>query len=337
MGLGCFQILVNGKDMTATIRPFFQNLTITDKAGIESDHFELVLADDGKLNFPRQQATIEIYTGTDEQFLSFRGLYTVNSVALSCPEKTITLSGDAGNLGGSFKSQRDFTWSQTNLKTLLETVAERNGLTPAISEQYGTVAIEHYIQAGQSDADLVTELAKEQGATMKVIRKRLVFFPRGDNQTVSGTTLPAIPVALTDEVTATITLEGAGNFHAVEAFWQQVEQGQKQVVRVGEKGGKTRKMSQIFPDANSATAAAKAKLYNEQRKDYKLSLENMPFIAGIQAERNITLSGHYREEFNTEWMCDSVTETIGDGGHTLSGGFVVPKGEIIPHLGRSGD
>ncbi|MEI8634703.1 contractile injection system protein, VgrG/Pvc8 family [Vibrio sp. PP-XX7] len=334
MGLNCFKVLANGKDITATIRPFFKSLTLTDEAGLESDHFELTLADDGKLAFPRQEATIEIYTGVDEQALTFRGSYTVNSVTLSSPEKTIILGGDAGDLGGSFKSQRDFTWQPTMLKTLVETVAARNGFNPSVSAQYASTTLQHYVQSGQSDADLVTQLAKEHGATMKVAEKKLIFFPRGDNQTVSGTQLPPVVVQLTDETEATITLQGTGRFKAVEAFWQQVEKGQKQLVRVGEAKGKTKKLSKIFSDAQTAKAAAQAALYHEQRKDYKLSLDELPFISGIQAERNIKLSGYHRTEFNIEWMCDRVTETISENGHTVSGSFVVPKGETVPHLGN---
>ncbi|MDW6004706.1 phage late control D family protein [Vibrio mangrovi] len=332
MGLDCFQILADGQDITAKIRPFFLRLTITDNAGIDSDHFELVLADDGKVAFPQRQSQIEIYTGVDRNALVFRGEYTVNSVTLTSPEKTMTLAGYAGNMGGKFKTHRDFTWSQVTLKALVETVAQRNGLTPAVSASYAAIQIPHYIQAGQSDADLVTELAKEHGATMKIARERLVFFPRGDNQSVSAAPLSPVAVKLTNEVEARLTLSGTGRFQAVEAFWQQVELGYRQSVRVGKDGGKIKKLSKIFPDAEAAKAAAEAVLYHEQRKDYKLSLDELPFIAGIQAERNIQLSGYHRPEFNTEWMCENVTEVISENGHILSCSFVIPKGESVQYL-----
>ncbi len=335
MGLNNYKIVANGKDITPTIRDFFVRLVINDAAGIDSDSFELVLADDGKIAFPRNEATMQIYTGKDDKHLVFRGSYTVNSVKLRSPDKQIILSGDAANLGGSFKTQRDYTWQTTTLKTLVETVAQRNGLTPAVSAEYANTTVEHYVQAGQSDADLVTELATEYGATMKVANKKLVFFPRGDNQSVSGKTLPAVAVHLTDETEAEITLEGTGKFQAVEAYWQSVEQGQKQSVLVGDSSGKVRKISKVFPTEAAAKAAAQAKLYQEQCGDYKLSLDDMPFISGIQAERNILLSGHTRKEFNTYWMCQSVREVIDENGHVLSGEFVIPKQDVgdIPRLG----
>ncbi|MBD0786712.1 hypothetical protein HUO09_10160 [Vibrio sp. Y2-5] len=334
MGLNNYKILANGKDITPTIRDFFVRLVINDAAGIDSDSFELVLADDGKIAFPRNEATMQIYTGKDDKHLVYRGSYTVNSVKLRSPEKQIVLSGDAANLGGSFKTQRDYTWQTTTLKTLVETVAQRNGLTPSVSAEYANTTIEHYIQAGQSDADLVTELATEHGATMKVANKKLVFFPRGDNQSVSGKTLPAVAVHLTDETEAEITLEGTGKFQAVEAYWQAVTEGQKQVVRVGESTGKVKKLSKVYPTQAAAKAAAQSALYREQCGDYKLTLDEMPFVPGIQAERNILLSGHTRKEFNTYWMCQSVREVLDENGHVLSGEFVIPKQDVgdIPIL-----
>lgn len=334
MGLAPFKTVVNGKDITPIIREFFVGLTINDEAGLESDNFELVLADDGKVAFPKADANMQIYTGKDIEHLVFRGSFTVNSVKLRNPDKQIVISGDAANLGGSFKTQRDFTWQSTNLKTLVETIASRNGFTPAVSGKYANITIGHYVQAGQSDADLVTELAKEHGATMKIADKKLVFFERGDNQSVSGKTLPPVPVHITDETEAEIELKGSGNVKAVEAFWQTVEQGQKQMVRVGETTGKVKKLSKIFPNEEAARAAAEAVLYQEQRSDYVLTLDDFPFIPGVQAERNILVSGHARKEFNTEWMCSKVSEVLGTDGHTLSGEFVIPKGEdsSIPRL-----
>ncbi|MES1384126.1 hypothetical protein ABUU23_20260, partial [Vibrio cholerae] len=58
---------------------------------------------------------------------------------------------------------------------------------------------------------------------------------------------------------------------------------------------------------------------------YVQTLEEFPFIPGIQAERNILVSGHKRSEFNTQWMCSKVTEVLSEAGHTLSGEFVPPK------------
>lgn len=334
MGLMPFKIIAEGKDITPILREFFVSLTITDEAGLDSDTFELVLADDGKIAFPRNEATLQIYTGKTIDNLVFRGTYTVNSVKLMSPEQTINLSGDAANLGGSFKTQRDFTWQKTSLKALVETVAQRNGLTAAIDAEYASITIEHYVQAGQSDADLVTELATEYGATMKVANKKLVFSQRGNNQSVSGKTLPAVPVHLTDETQAVIELKGTGKFQAVEAYWQKVEQGQKQSVRVGDSSGKVKKLSKVYPSEAAARSAAESALYHEKCQDYVLTLEEFPFIPGVQAERNILVSGHKRPEFNTQWMCSKVTEVLSEAGHTLSGEFVIPKqnSNELPHL-----
>ncbi|WP_324837640.1 hypothetical protein [Vibrio cholerae] len=46
------------------------------------------------------------------------------------------------------------------------------------------------------------------------------------------------------------------------------------------------------------------------------------------------MSGHKRTQFNGEWMCESVTETLDGNGHLLSGRFATPKVKVgeIPSL-----
>ncbi|WP_158117233.1 phage late control D family protein [Vibrio cincinnatiensis] len=334
MGLAAFKIVADGKDITAIIKPRFISLSITDEAGIKSDNFTLVLADDGKIVFPKTEAKLQISTGESTKALTNRGTFVVNTVKLSSPEQTITLSGDAANLSGEFKNQRDQTWENITLKSLVETIAARCSYQPAVSEAYDLVQITHRLQTGQSDADLLTELATEHNATMKVTRGKLVFFPKGDNQSVSGKTLPAIPVYLTNQVQATITLSGAAKFDAVVAKWRDTDLAETKTVRVGEASGKARTLNTLFQDEATARSAAEAELHNLKRAAYSLEIDELPFIPGVVAERNILLSGHHRPQFNGEWMCESVTETLDDNGHMLSGHFVAPKVKVgeIPSL-----
>ncbi|KDM91388.1 phage late control D family protein [Photobacterium galatheae] len=329
MGLANYKIVANGKDITDIIRPLFVSLTITDEAGRNSDSFSLTLVDDGKIAFPKTEAQLQIATGKQEGRLYDRGTYTVNSVKLVSPANLIILSGDAANLSGEFKNQRDFTWENISLRSLVETVASRCGYQPAVSEVYSDIHIEHRLQTGQSDADLLTELANEHNATMKVAKGKLIFFPRGDNQTVSGKTLPAVPLHLTDEVKAEITLSGAGKYQAVIAKWHDGDAAETKTVRVGDSKGKAKQLNTPYPDEASAKAAAESALYESQRAEYKLEISDSPFIPGLQAERNILLSGHLRPQFNGAWMCESVTETLDQDGHVQSASFVVPKGKLI--------
>ncbi|KFA98770.1 phage late control D family protein [Vibrio sp. ER1A] len=334
MGLAVYKIVADGKDITNVIRPLFLSININDEAGRDSDSFTLRLFDDGKIAYPQTEATIEVYTGKSQQALSLRGVFTVNSVKLTSAERTIELSGDAANLSGEFKNQRDYTWEQTNLKQLVEAVAERCGYIPAVAEQYASVTIAHRNQTGQSDADLLTELAEENNATMKVKQKTLIFFPRGDNQTVSGSSLSSVPVHLTDEVDATITLSGAGKFKAVTARWHDADAAETKTVRVGESQGRAKQLNTSYPNEAAAKAAAESALHDLKRAEYTLELDEFPFIPSLMAERNISLSGHHRAQFNGEWMCESLSETLDESGHVMSGTFVAPKRNIdeIPRL-----
>lgn len=334
MGLVTFKVVVNGQDITDILRPLFISLTITDEAGRKADSFSLTLVDDGKIAFPKTEGDLQISTGDSIDRLIDRGTFTVNSVALSSPQNTITLSGDSANLAGEFKAQRDFTWENVSLKELIERVASRCGYQPAVSDHFVNVMIEHRLQTGQSDADLLTELAIEHNATMKITRGKLVFFDKGDNKTVSGKTLPPVLIHLTDEVQSTITLSGKVRYQAVIAKWRCIDSAQTKDVRVGDEKGRAKILKSIFQDEDTAKAGAESALYEIQRAEYTLELNDIPFIPSLSAERSILLSGHMREQFNAQWMCERVTETLDESGHLQSAQFVVLKQKVgsIPAL-----
>lgn len=334
MGLGAFKIMANGIDITSMLRPLFINLTLTDEAGKKADSFSLTLFDDGKIAFPKTQADLNISTGDSIDRLIDRGTFTVNSVVLSSPANTLILSGDSANLAGEFKTQRDFTWENVSLKELIDAVASRSGYQPAVSDHFSNLMIEHRLQTGQSDADLLTELANENNATMKITRGKLVFFDKGDNKTVSGKILPAVLIHLTDEVKATITLAGTVRFQAVIAKYRDMDDAETRTVRIGDEKGKVKILSTIYLDEPTAKAVASSALHYVQRGEYILEIDDLPFISDLSAERKILISGHMRSQFNSEWMCESVTETLDENGHVQSARFVVPKQKVgsIPSL-----
>lgn len=87
-----FQILADGKDITATCRDRLISLRITDKAGLESDEVEVTLDDrDGAIALPRHGALIDASLGYHETGLTRIGQYRIDEVESSGPPQQIVI------------------------------------------------------------------------------------------------------------------------------------------------------------------------------------------------------------------------------------------------------
>lgn len=76
-----YQVLVDGKDISATIRPRLMSMTITDNRGFTADTIELTLDDsDGLLDMPRRGATLRALIGWQGQALVDKGTYKIDEV-----------------------------------------------------------------------------------------------------------------------------------------------------------------------------------------------------------------------------------------------------------------
>ena len=73
-----YQVLVDGKDISAAIRPRLMSMTITDNRGFTADTIELTLDDsDGQLDMPRRGATLRALIGWQGQALVDKGTYKI--------------------------------------------------------------------------------------------------------------------------------------------------------------------------------------------------------------------------------------------------------------------
>ncbi|WP_438364552.1 hypothetical protein [Aeromonas caviae] len=76
-----YQVLVDGKDISAAIRPRLMSMTITDNRGFTADTIEITLDDsDGQLDMPRRGATLRALIGWQGQALVDKGTYKIDEV-----------------------------------------------------------------------------------------------------------------------------------------------------------------------------------------------------------------------------------------------------------------
>jgi hypothetical protein len=56
-----WKVLVNGQDMTGSMRPYLIDITVTDKEGSASDTCALTLDDTGQLALPSEGASLMVF------------------------------------------------------------------------------------------------------------------------------------------------------------------------------------------------------------------------------------------------------------------------------------
>ncbi|HAS87999.1 MAG TPA: hypothetical protein DCS48_01635 [Desulfovibrio sp.] len=307
-----FKIIADSKDVTAKIADRLIRLSVTDEAGQESDAVEIELDDrDELLEIPPEGAELEIYMGHQETGLHRMGLFTVGDVVVSGPPDTLTIPGHAANMRKSLKAKKDKSWDQVSISDIVATIAADHGLTPAISDELGKIAIPHIDQTAESDLHFLTRIADDFDAVAKPIENRLLFIPRGLAKSASGKQLPAIPIRITDNDRYRMVGTGRNKYKSVKAFWHSLDEGERMQVTVG-----SGKPCHCIPGSYStpalARAAAQAKFNQLERGTGELSLS----VGGngqVAAERLLSVFG--KKKITGEWAVKRVEHSLDDQGY----------------------
>jgi Bacteriophage probable baseplate hub protein len=318
-----FQVLADKKDITAVIRDRLLSLRITDEAGTQSDTVEVQLDDrDGKLEWPRLGAELEVSIGYQTNGIVRMGLYVVDEIEHSGPPATLTIRGKAADMRASIKAQKTRSWDKVTIGDLVQTIASENGLTAKVSDSLSNISIEHIDQTNESDLHLLTRLARERGAVAKPVAGRLVFVPRGEAKSATGQSMPVVDIETSDISRYRMTQAEREKYPSVKAYWHDSESAEKISVIVGE-GKPAFSIRHTYANAEEArqVAVAKLKTLNRGTGSVSLTLVGNP---DIQVEGKIKLSG-VRDPVDGEWLVCRVE-------HQLSGqGFVTRCDAEIPN------
>jgi len=340
MGLNiapAFRIVANSEDVTAAIADRFVSLRITDQAGNQSDQLTLTLADhdpQAPLAMPATGAQLEVWLGYDTQ-ADKMGVFIVDEVTLKWPPNQVVVkakaaplavSGGGGQAGpGSqrpqLQGQKSRSWeSGTLIGDMVRTIAGEHGLEPAVADSLAAVALPHVDQVDESDMQLLTRIAYRYDAIAKPGGGKLLFAPRGASQAVgassgSGGSAPALPtVALRPEDVSSgqLTLSKRTRSGSVVARWRDVAAAATREITAGQ-GDPVKRLSEIFVDATSATAAARAELNRGARGEQTLKL-TLPGRTDLMAEGRLALSG-FRAGADGQWLITQVDHRVDSTGY----------------------
>ncbi|SNX74859.1 hypothetical protein SAMN05878503_12714 [Cereibacter ovatus] len=324
-------VVVNGQDMTGAFMPRLISISLTDTAGIQADKAEIVLADHipmMPIALPKTGAEIEIALGY--QFVSkVVGLYVVDEVEVSGPPGQVRITAFASGFGASdggktaINEPKTRSWPEgTSVSALVAKISKAAGYKAAVSAEASKVTLAHLDQIAESDMNLLSRVARENGLIFKPGGGALVVVTPGESTSVDGTPLPVVELTpaqvtrwrfavnrreATDQVVTTYRdLNGAATVDvAVDA-----PAGAADQTLAGQP--KTRRLKRTYASEAAARRAAKAEADRAYRQSRRLTLD-LPGRPDLTAEARLQLIG-WRPGVPTEWLITSVRHDVGAGG-----------------------
>lgn len=243
-----YQALVDGKDISAAIRPRLMSMTITDNRGFTADTIEITLDDsDGQLDMPRRGATLRALIGWQGQALVDKGTYKIDEVEHGGAPDVLTIRGKSADLRGGMNKLREQSWHQTTVSGIVSQIAARYQLTPCVSDSLKGQLIDHIDQANESDLAFLTRLAGQYDGIATVKNGRLLFIKAGQGTTASGQPLPAIIITRQDGDQHRFSVADRDAYTGVTAYWQDNKEAEKKKVEVKRKKKTKQKQERPLP------------------------------------------------------------------------------------------
>lgn len=331
------RLSVNGSDVTGVFLPRVSSVTITDAAGMQSDTAEITLTDHmaiARLEIPPAGAEIEIALGYGfgPQLV---GTYIADEVEVSGPPDQMRITAFAAAQGksdggkNSLVEEKSRSWPDgTTVATLVQTIAGEGGFQPAVSAKAGAIALQHVDQIDESDTNLLTRIARENGLIFKPGGGALVMVAAGESTSAGGQALPTVTLRPRDVTSWRMSIQRREAVEKVvtsyrdtsAADWIEVE------VETGAYGGddvlgKTgvttaRRIRTSFPNEAAAKRAAQAEVDRARRQSRSLSI-TLPGRTDLMAEGRLNLVG-FRPGVSGQWLIKTVTHQMDSGGYRCS-------------------
>lgn len=313
-----FRLVVDGIDISSTVRPRLSTLTLTEKRGEEADQLDLVLTDsDGRLAIPPKGARISLALGYVGRLVD-KGSFKVDELEWSGAPDILTIRARSADFTSALSTRRDGSWRDTTLGAVLGDVASRNGLQPRVATGLASIAMPLVTQSRESDLALLRRLGREVDAVATIKEGRLLFARVGAGETATGRPIPSSTItrAAGDRYTwITADRDGGkaeGESRGVRARWRSIEDAQTNTVLVGPADG-ARRLPRIYATEDAATRAARAAYDRRARKTATFSLTLALGRPDLYPERRLTLSGFKSMVDDATWLIDEVRHQLGAG------------------------
>ncbi|WP_368900346.1 late control protein D [Mixta calida] len=331
--LPAFSLSAEGNDITDVLRQNLAELTLTDHGGAtgKSDELRITLISE-TLTLPAQGVRLRLGLGFNNN-LTDKGWFVVCSASSSGPPRLVQIYATAAPMNarkqaGNVLSQKTRSWDNITLGDLVKTVAADNGLIPRVADSLAAIQIEHIDQTGESDANLLTRLARLYNAVSKPAGGYWLFLEQGAAQTVSGKPLAEITITPADVSSWTYSEGTRGSASGGSAA---TNGGESVAVRYfDESDGRTKTAetkhdgpAMVAPytlsDKKQAVSQAQAKKTQTTRAQRKMTVSGAcrPKMIGLTAEAPVITAG-FGEREDGRWLAESLVFSLTSAGLSYS-------------------
>ncbi|MFP6562391.1 phage late control D family protein [Paraburkholderia sp. B3] len=315
-----YRVTLDGRDLSGAMAPYLISLSLSESRADEADTLDIVL-DDSKNTFaiPKRGADIKVALGWVGEPLVDKGTFTVDEVEHSGAPDIITIRARSASMTEAMHERREQSWHAQTLGAIVNAIAGRHSLKPAVADALAQIAIAHIDQTQESDMSFLTRLARRYDAVMNVKDLRLLFTPIGTGKTVSGRAFDVLNITRKSGDQHRYHVSQRESYAAVRAHYHSNGQGRRKSVVVGGNNNHNVKvLPEDYPNEAEARAAAEAELARTQRSQATLDYTLARGQAGIFPELPVTVSGFKPEIDETPWLVKKATHTLGDGGFTTA-------------------
>ncbi|AYA03988.1 hypothetical protein BEN74_15055 [Acinetobacter sp. WCHAc010034] len=311
-------VTANSKPLNALIYSRILSVTVTDNRANEADELSIVLDDhDGALELPKRGVRLNCRMGYLGDSLHDKGDFIVDETEWSGTPDQITVKASSANFKSNIKEAKSKSYHRKKFGEIAAEIAKNHSLTLVMTSNLKNIDLSHVDQTNESDLNLLTRLAKQNGAEMAVKKDRLLIFAAGSAKTASGKDLPTITLIRNSGDQFRYSEQDRESDHTgVSASYQDTGKAKREKAVSGEKG-KVKHLKGTFANKEEAERASAAKMAEIKRQMAKFSINLAYGLSEISTESPIKLQGFKAEVDKLKWIVEKATHS-----YTKSGGLI---------------
>jgi len=281
-----FKLIVNGKDVTLSVKPYFVGLEYSDSLDETADGFSIKFQ--GKdFNPPSFKDLLEVWIGYTGSDLWSIGIFSVLKSRIEFNTMEVEITGTPIDFGSKIKEKKTETFKKTTLQSILTTIANRNKLK--LKYSFPTHTYTSKTNTNTSDLEFLKLLAKEVGATFSIKNNTLIFI-----QKPKTTNKDSIVFFLDVKQLDSLSFETINKtlYKSAIAKWHNTKSNSMLSTSVGS-GSPVLNIQGHFQSVAEAKAFATGKLQNSNKGNIRgsFSMEGANIIAGTKLILNGLPSG----------------------------------------------
>lgn len=310
-----FRLVVDGRDISATVEPRLIELTLTEGREDNVDTLELRLSDhDGRLALPQSNAVIALALGWAGAPLVDKGTFKVDEVEHTGTPDAVCIRARSADLTDDSRRRTEKSWHDTTVGTIVADIAKRLKLAPRVDATLGSKRVQHIDQT-ESDMAFISRLAKRYDAVATVKKGRLLFLPINRTTTSDGKPLQPAHITRAAGDQHRYHMAERDSYTGVRAYWVDPRAAKRKSVLAGTKS-REKRLRDTFATEADAMAAAKAELQRLERGKATFELTLALGRPDITPQAPVTVAGFKQQIDGTDWLVKTATHTLGDGGFT---------------------